>query len=88
MTIFILLPKIRREEYGLIQKMPAFIAYNGETFKNYTDADGISDLKIIALKTDPLGNIIIVNKKGIDILNPETESITYLTSITTRALPK
>ncbi|MBK8519539.1 MAG: histidine kinase [Chitinophagaceae bacterium] len=52
--------------------------FNGKTFKNYTDADGISDLKITALKTGPLGNIILVNKKGIDILNPERGSFSYI----------
>ncbi|MEI9958729.1 MAG: two-component regulator propeller domain-containing protein [Ferruginibacter sp.] len=52
--------------------------FNGKTFKNYTDADGISDLKITALKTGPLGNIILVNKKGIDILNTGTGTISYL----------
>ncbi len=51
--------------------------FNGKTFKNYTDADGISDLKITALKTGPLGNIVLVNKKGIDILHLSTGSISY-----------
>lgn len=52
--------------------------FNGKTFKNYTDADGISDLKITALKTGPLGNIILVNKKGLDILNIDRGSISYI----------
>jgi ligand-binding sensor domain-containing protein len=52
--------------------------YDGAKFKNYSSADGISDLKITTLKTDRLGNIIIVNEKGIDILNPETGSVSYL----------
>ncbi len=52
--------------------------FNGKTFKNYTDADGISDLKITALKTGPLGNIILVNKKGMDILNTESGTISYI----------
>ncbi len=52
--------------------------YDGTTFKNYSLANGISDLKITTLKTDRLGNIIIVNEKGMDILNPETGSISYL----------
>jgi ligand-binding sensor domain-containing protein len=52
--------------------------FNGKTFKNYTDADGISDLKITALKTGPLNNIILVNKKGLDILNPEKGTISYV----------
>jgi ligand-binding sensor domain-containing protein len=52
--------------------------FNGKTFKNYSDADGISDLKITALKTGPYGNIILVNKKGLDILNPEKGTISYI----------
>ena len=47
-------------------------------FKNYATAEGISDLKITSIKTDGLGNIIVVNEKGIDILNPESGLITYL----------
>jgi ligand-binding sensor domain-containing protein len=52
--------------------------FNGKTFKNYTDADGISDLKIIALKTGPLGKIILVNKKGLDILNTKSGTFSYI----------
>ncbi len=53
-------------------------SFNGKTFTNYTDADGISDLKITALKTGPLGNIILVNKKGLDILNLERGTFSYI----------
>lgn len=52
--------------------------FDGKSFKNYTDVDGISDLKITALKTGPLGNILLVNKKGLDILNTERGSISYV----------
>ncbi len=52
--------------------------YNDTTFKNYSLKDGISDLKITSIKTDKPGNIIIVNEKGIDILNPATGSVSYL----------
>jgi ligand-binding sensor domain-containing protein len=47
-------------------------------FKNYSTAQGISDLKITSIKTDGLGNIVIINEKGIDILNPESGIIYYL----------
>ncbi len=53
-------------------------SFDGNTFKNYAVAEGISDLKITSLKTDRSGNIIIINEKGIDILNPATGSISYL----------
>lgn len=52
--------------------------FNGKTFKNYSTADGISDLKITAIKTGPLGNIILVNKKGFDILNAATGTVSYV----------
>lgn len=52
--------------------------FDGTIFKNYSSADGISDLEIIAIKTGPLGNIIMVNKKGIDILNTVTGTISYM----------
>lgn len=54
--------------------------FDGTSFKNYNSTDGISDLEIIALKTGPFGNIIIVHKKGIDILNTTTNTISYLSA--------
>ena len=54
--------------------------YDGKTFTNYGMKEGLSDLAISVLKTDRNGNIIIVHKKGLDILNPETGDITYLSS--------
>jgi ligand-binding sensor domain-containing protein len=56
-------------------------SFDGVKFKNYGAAQGISDLKITTLKTDRLGNIIIVNEKGIDILNPETGTVSYLNNV-------
>ena len=52
--------------------------FDGKVFKNYSAADGISDLKILTLKTSPDGNIVMVNQKGIDILNVTTGTISYL----------
>lgn len=52
--------------------------YDGKKFKNLNLTDGISNLKISALKTDSKGNIIIINEKGIDILNPATGTVSYL----------
>ena len=54
--------------------------FDGKTFKNFSVAQGISDLKINALKTTPLGNIMLVNKKGLDILHIATGSISYFNS--------
>jgi ligand-binding sensor domain-containing protein len=55
--------------------------YNGISFKNYSTAQGISDLKINTLKTDRSGNIIVINETGIDILNPDNGSISYLNNL-------
>ncbi len=52
--------------------------FDGRIFKNYSVIDGLSDIDISAVKTDHQGNIIIVYKKGIDILNPETGQVSYL----------
>lgn len=58
-------------------KSAGIYCFDGKTFKNYSAASGISDLEIIALKTGPLGNIILVNKKGIDILNVNSGTFSY-----------
>ncbi len=59
-------------------KSAGIYRFDGKTFRNYSAANGISDLEIIALKTGPLGNIILINKKGIDILNINSETFSYL----------
>ena len=58
-------------------KSAGIYCFDGKTFKNYSAASGISDLEIVALKTGPLGNIILVNKKGIDILNVNSGTFSY-----------
>ncbi len=52
--------------------------YDGKSFKNYNLASGISNLKISSIKTDRQNNIVIINEKGIDILNPATGTVSYL----------
>jgi len=54
--------------------------FDGKKFFNYVEKDGLSGLTVSALKTDAAGNIIIVHKKGLDILNPATGSISYINS--------
>ena len=54
--------------------------YDGKSFVNYGLNEGLSNLKISVVKADRAGNIIIVNKKGLDILNPETGNIFYVTA--------
>lgn len=45
--------------------------YNGKSFRNISAAQGLSDLNVTSLAADNKGNIIIVHKKGIDVLNPD-----------------
>ena len=52
--------------------------FDGKNFNNYSINDGLSDIDISAVKADHQGNILIVYKKGIDILNPETGQVSYL----------
>jgi streptogramin lyase len=52
--------------------------YNGKMFTNYGTAQGLSSLKISALKTDRQGNVVIVNERGIDILQPANGTVSYL----------
>ena len=54
--------------------------FDGKQFRNFVESDGLSDLSISSLKTDKAGNIVIVHKKGLDILNPITGNISYVSS--------
>ncbi len=61
-------------------KSAGIYCFNGKTFKNYSTANGLSDLEIVALKTGPWGNIIVVNGKGIDILDVNSGTFSFLNS--------
>ena len=52
--------------------------FNGLMFKNYSTREGLSDVNISAIKRDSQGNIVVVHKKGIDILNPANGLVSYL----------
>jgi ligand-binding sensor domain-containing protein len=54
--------------------------FNGNTFKNFGAAQGISDLKITCIKADKQGNILVINENGIDVVNPDNGTISYLNS--------
>ncbi len=45
--------------------------FDGKSFRNISVDQGLSDLNVTSLIADNSGNIIIVHKKGIDILNPD-----------------
>lgn len=51
--------------------------FDGKKFRNYSMEDGLSDLTIYSIAADQYGNIIMVNKHGIDVLDPATGLFTY-----------
>lgn len=54
--------------------------FDGSKFTNYSTTKGLSDINISAVKTDKAGNVLIVYKKGIDVLNPATGQVSYINS--------
>ncbi len=44
--------------------------FDGKKFINYNLKNGLTDLAITSIASDDCGNIIAVNKKGIDVFNP------------------
>ncbi len=52
--------------------------FDGSRFINFATKEGLSDLNISSIKTDKQGNIVIIHKKGLDILNPVTGRISYI----------
>ena len=59
-------------------KSAGIYCFNGKSFKNYSTASGLSDLEIVSLKTGPWGDIIVINRKGIDILDVNSGTFSYL----------
>lgn len=59
-------------------KSAGIYCFNGKSFKNYSTANGLSDLEIVSLKTGPWGNLIVINRKGIDVLDVNSETFFYL----------
>jgi ligand-binding sensor domain-containing protein len=52
--------------------------YDGKKFSNISVANGLNDATVTALATDSKGNIIAVSKKGVNIIDTKTNSISYL----------
>ncbi|HEX8462815.1 MAG TPA: histidine kinase, partial [Segetibacter sp.] len=52
--------------------------YDGKSFLNISVDQGLNDATITALTTDDKNNIIAISKKGINIINASTNSISYL----------
>lgn len=59
-------------------KSAGIYCFNGKNFKNYSTASGLSDLEIVSLKTGPWGNVVVVNRKGIDVLDVNSGTFFYL----------
>ena len=59
-------------------KSAGIYSFNGKNFKNYSTANGLSDLEIVSIKTGPWGDIIVVNRKGIDVLDVNSGTFSYL----------
>jgi ligand-binding sensor domain-containing protein len=53
-------------------------SFDGKHFRNYSSGNGISNLKITTVKSDKTGQILIIHEKGIDILDPQTGTVSYL----------
>ena len=51
--------------------------FDGDTTRNLGLGDGLRDLKISSVITDKKGNLLIVHKSGIDILQPEKRHFIY-----------
>ncbi len=52
--------------------------FDGKKFLNISSKQGLNDETITALATDQKNNIIAISKKGINIINATTNSISYL----------
>ncbi|MEJ8757161.1 two-component regulator propeller domain-containing protein [Pontibacter sp. H259] len=49
--------------------------YDGQKFRNYSLKAGLHDLNITAIAADKQGNILLMNRQGLDVLNPETGDV-------------
>jgi len=52
-------------------------SYDGKTFRNYSLQHGLHDLNIASIAADKRGNILMMNRQGLDILNPETGNVLF-----------
>ena len=53
-------------------------SFNGRSFVNYAASKGVSNMKISTIRAVPTGNIVLVNQKGIDVLNVAAGTMSYL----------
>ncbi|MES2849170.1 MAG: two-component regulator propeller domain-containing protein [Bacteroidota bacterium] len=55
--------------------------FDGKIFANYGIKEGLSSLLISVVRADKQGNIVVVNKEGLDIINPATGNISYINAV-------
>lgn len=46
--------------------------FDGKSFRNFNLSNGLSEIDIYGLSVDNVGNILAINRKGIDIINSRT----------------
>lgn len=46
--------------------------FDGKSFRNFNLSNGLSEVEIYGLSVDNVGNILAINRKGIDIINSRT----------------
>jgi ligand-binding sensor domain-containing protein len=52
--------------------------FNGKRFQDYSGANGLSDASVSSMIFDKSGNLYLVHKNGLDILNRKESRFTYL----------
>lgn len=51
--------------------------YDGKNFTHYGIENGLTDLSITAIAADANGQLLVVNKKGLDLVNVTTNAVTH-----------
>lgn len=69
---------ITEDPYGMIwisSVSDGIYRFDGTSFRNFSIAQGLSEINVSALTTDQKGNLIVVHKKGIDIMDPSNYQV-------------
>ena len=51
--------------------------FDGKQFSQFTLEEGLRNLEITGLSTDGAGNILVAHDSGVDLINPETRSLSH-----------
>jgi ligand-binding sensor domain-containing protein/uncharacterized membrane-anchored protein YhcB (DUF1043 family) len=54
------------------------VKFDGRQFRYFGIAEGVSDMNITSLASDKSGNLYLGHRKGIDIINTATSSVSYI----------